>query len=478
MQKTLPALAAVFLVVIAAEVSALGSSSYKTIRLSGSIIHSFTVALDGSGDYTDIQSAINAIPSSSKGIVLIRQGVFDLNPAIKYPYKSIVVRSNLTIVGQGIDKTIVRSFPTKQPYGSSIRAMSVTSTGNIQNLVLENLTIIQNGTPDNMGWSAIDLRGGTNTNIAIKNVKITDVTGAGIEIRRFDNVTVDNCTIERAFTGIALDGGNNGLIGGNRVVNTTGDGIFLQPMSTWNLSVTDVAIERNYIENTGDTGIDVTSLSGLPPHERINIEGNELINSHMRICYAHQVNVTDNILTNGYISVDNGQGRPINVFVSRNIITTSTKVGIGFYGAENSSAIGNEINLTKPAGAIIQVGISAGIWGTGVVEGNTIVGSANYGIDFGGWGTGGESRIVLRNNTILDFGNIGIYDDNVSDGPVLVENNTIWDRSSPFASYYGIRTDNVANAWIIRYNVVYAGSVAYISAPKSQVYGNTYKPPT
>jgi hypothetical protein len=445
--------------------------------MSGLIGQSFTVALDGSGDYTNIQSAINAIPSFSKGVVLIKQGVFDLNPAINYPYKSIVVKSNLTITGEGIDKTIIRSFPAKQAYGSSVRAMSVTSTGDVENLVVENLTIIQNGTPDNLGWSAIDLRGGTNTKITIRNVKVTDITGAGIEVRQFNDVTIDNCTIERAFTGIALDGGKNGWVRDCRVVNMTGDGVFTQPMSAWNMSVTDVAIERNYIENTGDTGIDITSLSGLPPHERIRIEGNRLNNSHMRICHSRQVNVTGNTITNGYISVDNGQGRPLNVLVNGNKITTNTEVGIGFYGAENCSAIGNEVNLNEPAEGIIQTGISAGVWGTAVIEQNRVVGSANYGIDFASWGTGGQSRIVIRNNTILDFGEIGIYDNNVSDGPVLVENNTVWDMHTPFVSEYGIRTANIANVWTIRYNTVYAGIITHISAPKSQVYGNIYAPP-
>jgi hypothetical protein len=389
----------------------------------------------------------------------------------------ITVRSNLTIRGEGMDKTIVKTFPTTQPYGSNIRSMSVTSTGDIRNLVIENMTIIQNGTPDNMGWSAIDLRGGTNTNITIRNVKVTDITGAGIEIPRFNNIMIDNCTVERAFTGIALDGGKNAEARNCRIVNTTGDGIFPQPTPKWNLSVTDLLIEGNYVENSGDTGIDVTSLKGLSPHERIRIENNILNNSYIRICYAHDVNVTNNTLTNGYISVDNGQGRPVDVLVLGNTITTSTNVGIGFYGAENCSALKNQVYMTSPAGNNTQAGIAVGVWGTALIEDNTIIGSANYGIDFAGWGTGGSSRIVLRKNTILDFGDIGIYDDNVSDGPVVVENNTIWDRFSPFVSEYGIRTDNIANAWTIRYNVVYAGKVAFISAPKSQVYGNIYTPP-
>jgi hypothetical protein len=44
-------------------------------------------------------------------------------------------------------------------------------------------------------------------------------------------------------------------------------------------------------------------------------------------------------------------------------------------------------------------------------------------------------------------------------------------------SMYGIRTDYAYNAWTIRYNNVYAGRIAPISAPKSKLYGNSYEPP-
>jgi len=437
----------------------------------------YIVALDGSGNFTDIQKAINAVPLSSQGLIIVKKGLYDLNPTMKYPYKSIVVRSNLTIIGEGIDKTIVRSFPTKQPYGSSIRAMSIASTGNIQNLVIENLTIIQNGTPDNMGWNAIDLRGGTNRDVVMRNVKVTDVTGAGIGIPRFTNLTIDGCIVERAYTGINLNGGSKCLLKNSRVSNVTGDGIFPQSSTSFNVSITDLIIDSNYVENAGDTGIDVTGASGVPPHDRIVIKGNYLKNTHIRISNAQNITVSGNTLENSFIEADAGQVKPTNVTVESNIITTSTKVGIGFYGSKDCRAINNKIYFVAPAIGKTQVGIAAGIWGTGLIEGNTVTNSSNYGIDFASWGTGGESRITIRNNTLIDSRSIGIYDDAVSDGPVVVENNTIWDRRSPFVSKYGIRTDYAYNAWTIRYNRVYAGSIAAISAPKSKLYGNIYEPP-
>ena len=437
----------------------------------------YTVALDGSGNFTDIQKAIDAVPLSSQGLIIVKKGLYDLNPALKYPYKSIVVRSNLTIRGEGIDKTIVRSFPTKQPAESSIRAMTITSTTNIQNLVMENLTVIQNGTPDNMGWNAIDLRGGSNKNIVMRRIKVTDSTGSAISIPRFNNLTIDGCITERSYTGITLKGGSKALIKSSRVLNTSGDAIFLQPLTSFNISATDVTLDGNYVENAGDTGIDITSLNGVPPNDRILLKNNYIRNAHIRVSNSQNVTISSNTLENGFVSVDAGQVKPTNITVKGNTITTSTKVAIGFYGSRNCSAIDNKIYFVGSAAGKSQAGISAGILGTGLIEGNTVVNSSNYGIDFASWGTGGQSRITIRNNTLIDFKDIGVYDNARSCGPVVVENNTIWDTRNPFVSRYGIRTDYTYSVWTIRYNRVYAGSIAAISAPKSKVYGNIYEPP-
>lgn len=447
-------------------------SSYGSIRQ----VYRYVVALDGSGDFTDVQSAINAVPAGAKGIIEIKEGIYDLNPKMKYPYKSIIVKSNLTIRGAGIDETIIRSFPSKQPPGSKVRAPTILSQTDIENLVIEDLTVIQNGSPDNLGWSCIDLRGGVNINITIRNVKVTDVTGAGILVSKFANLRIENCIIEEVWTGIALNGGTKGLVKGNRIVNTAGDGIFPQTLSA-GPPVTDTIIEDNYLENIGDTGIDITSRSNVAPHERITAQRNVLKNASVRVSYAYNIKLVGNTIENGYICIDAGQGTPINITVEKNKITSSDRAGIVFSGAKDSQAINNEIYMTNPMQGITQCGISAAIWGAGRIEGNIIVGAANYGINFNGWRLGGSSRITIKGNKILDFGDIGIYDDGLNQGPVLIENNTIWDRRIPFISRYGIRTDYAANKWTIRYNRVYAGSVAYISAPGSTVYDNVYEPP-
>lgn len=473
-KKTSLALTISTLVLIVLEANA-STSPFREIPSYGSIesVHYIVVALDGSGDFIDIQSAINAATASTRHVIKVKAGIYDLNPNMKYPYNSIVVKNNIIIRGDGKDQTVIRSFPTQQPYGSNIRAITISSQSDINNLIIEHLTVIQNGTPDNMGYGAIDLRGGTNTNITIRNVKITNVTGAAIAIRNFNNVVIEDCVVERAWTGIALNGGSNAQVKGNRIVDVTGNAIFPQAVG---MPVTDLVIEDNYMENVGDVGIDVTGAKAYPPHERILVQGNTLKGGHIRVSQSHDVQIRNNtIYDGGYITVDAGQGRPSNVTIENNNITTSYKTAIGFYGAQDSRAINNGVTMEPPKARTVQCGISAGIWGIALIEGNIIINSTNYGINFAGYSLGGRSNITIRGNTILDFGDIGIYDDALHQGSYLIEGNVILDSHDPFVSRYSIRTEDTTNRWTIRNNRVYAGSISFISAPNSNVYNNIYE---
>lgn len=430
---------------------------------------SFVVALDGSGNFDDIQAAIDAVPANTIGTIIIKAGLYELNPMYHYPFKTIAVKSNIILRGAGIDKTIIRSFPDKQPYAAEIRWPTILNKGDIQDVIVENMTLIQNGTPDNMGYNTVDFRWGTATNVVIRNVKVRDSTGAAISVPSYNYLTIENVDIETAYTGIAIGQGTYGTVKNSRVVNTSGDGIF--PRAT----AKDLTIIGNYVEGAGDTGIDVTAPKEQSAHERILIKGNTLKNTHIRVSNAMHVLIEGNTFEgNSYVDADGGQVRPVNVTVKGNRFTSSSKAAIWFLGVQEGKAIGNMIQMTPTT--VTQSGILAAIYGTGLIEGNTIIGG-NYGISFADWWMGSDAQLTIRENTILDFATVGIWDDGKGQGPVLVENNVIWDRRAPFVSKYGIRTDYIKNRWTIRYNQVYAGSTAFISAPYSTLVGNIYAPP-
>jgi hypothetical protein len=257
------------------------------------------------------------------------------------------------------------------------------------------------------------------------------------------------------------------------IYNTGGDAIF--PQSTeYTGPVNDLRIEGNYMENIGDTGIDITSTKGVPPHQRITAINNVLVNAHIRVSNAEDISIIGNTMQGwGFIDIDNGAGVPRNIIVDNNLVQTTSSVALGFYGARDCQATNNRILML---GGSSQSGVVAAIRGVGLIENNIIEGSQDYGISFAGWGLGGDAQLTIRKNTISGFSNIGIWDNGLNQGPVLIENNTIVDPNTPFLSSYGIRTDYESNSWTIQYNRVYAGSTTYISAPGSSVYGNVFAP--
>jgi polygalacturonase len=275
----------------------------------------YVVALDGSGDFTDIQSAIDAVPPTALGTIIVKSGIYDLNPQYYYPYKSIVLKSNIILRGEGIDQTIIRSFPDKQPYGSNIRRTTIIADEQLDNVIIENLTVIQNGTPDLKGYGGIRL--GSCTNVIVRNVMVTDVTGEALQIS--GNALVEDCFFDRIWTGIAISGPSDGaVVRNNYIYNTGGDGIF--PQATGG-AVTNLVIENNHLEHITDTAIDITGdkTKGIR-HQNIVAIGNEIVNGSIRISGADNIQLLNNTITYGQISVDPGQGHPTNIQISGNII--------------------------------------------------------------------------------------------------------------------------------------------------------------
>jgi hypothetical protein len=62
---------------------------------------------------------------------------------------------------------------------------------------------------------------------------VTDVSGGGIAVHRYSNLLIENCMIERVWTGIVVgSNGSDALIRGNIIKNTSGDGIYLKTPQT------------------------------------------------------------------------------------------------------------------------------------------------------------------------------------------------------------------------------------------------------
>jgi hypothetical protein len=411
-------------------------------------------------DFTSIQSAINyANTTPEPDTIYIKEGVYTEN--------RIKLYSNIKIIGDGIDKTIIKNKPYNSTLGE--RADILTSDTPLENVQIENLTVDTLGIPDNLGSSAIIFRNGPNKNIIIRNVKSINAFGTGIAALNVENFVIENCFTNNTWTGIRFIG-KNGLVRNNTVLNTKGDGIFPSSDIRLNLSVTDTIIENNYVENIGDTGIDVTASKNTTPHERIFVIGNRLRNAGVRISNALNITFARNFIKYGTISVDTGQGRPINITIENNSIE-SFKYGISLGGPINVTVRNNIIHLIPSEDK--QVGIASGVWQSSIIQNNVVLNPKNYCIDFNNWGVGGRGNTIIENNTLINCGDVGIYDTNVSVGKVLIKGNMIFDFKN--SSRYSILTDRESNVWNITGNWIYNKSIL---APNSVIFDNKYSYPS
>ena len=396
-------------------------------------------------DFPDIQSAIDALPPPPEmNDILVRQGLYDLIPdpaAIPaYPYTPLYVKPYLKWHGEGIDRTIIRMFPEKQPPNSTFRGDMIQASADLVDFTLEDLTIIQNGSPDNAGNGCVFYpRGVTQTNTAIRRVKITDVFCAALAVWNFQNALIEDCEIYDVWTGMALSRGSFGTLRRNTVKRTTGDAYGSGQ------HVEDMVIEHNHFEDIGDTAIDFASQSwveGNTPHDRLVARYNTLINGGIRVTWSNDVSIHDNKIVNGIVGCDAGQGRPVRIEYRGNTIESNRETAIRYSGALDSSIIGNTIRMTPPEDpAVIQTAVRAGIWGTGIVEGNRIYDPKDNGIDFADYRLGGGANITIRNNDVFGFGDLGIWDNAKLQTVVSILENRIW--SDKPTARWGIFTEYI-----------------------------------
>jgi parallel beta-helix repeat protein len=390
------------------------------------------VDINGQGYSTNIQAAINSL-SDSGGLVYVKSGLYDLNG------QTLIVKSRLTLVGSGIGKTIIQLYPAKHTANMSIE-YAVASNSKIEGLTLQDFTVVQNVVPVNH-HGAIFL-GSTNTDVTIRNVKVTDASGGGIAIHSYNNVLVENCIVQRTWTGIVVGtNGSNAVIRGNTITDTTGDGIYPEDASR------NVLIENNYLQNIGDTAIDV-SCPTPGTHVNTIVRNNTVQDGSIRVSNAYNVLVIGNYV-GGKISVDAGQGYPHNVSVIDNKIVSSYEVGIAFLGAFDSIAEDNVVIMTKPDANVTQSGVYAAFWHSGIIQNNTITNPANYGISFQNYALGSGNNITITGNSIQNYGTYGLWDDNRHSETIYVTNNT-------FTSVNGTRTIYVQcsdNHWVITGNI-------------------------
>ena len=60
----------------------------------------YVVAIDGSGDFSDMTSALNAVKPEGQALIYIKNGI--------YNEKLVIDKPDITLVGEDMEKTVLR----------------------------------------------------------------------------------------------------------------------------------------------------------------------------------------------------------------------------------------------------------------------------------------------------------------------------------------------------------------------------------
>ncbi len=304
----------------------------------------FIVALDGSGDFDDIQEAIDALPNTG-GEIYIKEGTYEPNEKIK------ILKSNVSLIGSG-NSTIIK--PKINDYIIQIG----NGTTTLSKIVISDLQIDginQTGYPAN----GIYINGGASnyiTETIIKNCNIKNCYWTNIYLEYTENCIIENnlCVSTRVthsiftdnynlyikISGNILDSGTNGLTMWSNTQYSTIDENIIRNMALYGMELWPVnysSITGNITEANGDTqirlicwGVSVTGNIAkdgggkgfeLSSGNESTITGNVSLNNTTD---GFNINSNNNTIISSNISKDNGgTGIILDAYTDRNIVTSN-----------------------------------------------------------------------------------------------------------------------------------------------------------
>jgi len=271
------------------------------------VVANFIVAADGSGDFSNIQSAIDALPTSG-GTAYVKGGTYMLDKLL-----TIINRSKVWLIGEGYNTKLTRSS------GLTLRIENVTNL-NIRKLHFHHLTNdhyeaisvrgINDGITIDSNWFTrdqgplqkyVDLvffnPNGTTKNLQIKNNFFQYAQIDAMAIKKVIGGTIENNTI--------LDTATNS-------VNSLGSGMTIEQSF-------NIAIFGNYIKRTENQSMGGINIFGNS--KEIRVERNTITNVEWGVNLDHVSNilVKGNIITDSFSSGVRVEDA-LNVTISENYI--------------------------------------------------------------------------------------------------------------------------------------------------------------
>ena len=131
-----------------------------------------------------IQKAIDNVYNEGGGVVFLKKGTHILN-------STITLKSNITLIGEGRDKTILL-----QGEGIDNAAFNIEDKPQVTDLVIKDLTLKGKREGKVNGILFRGRNESRHTRVMLQNIDVTDWSAQGVHMKRTDNVIMDNCNFQ------------------------------------------------------------------------------------------------------------------------------------------------------------------------------------------------------------------------------------------------------------------------------------------
>ncbi|AUC23586.1 hypothetical protein BTO15_16415 [Polaribacter sejongensis] len=131
-----------------------------------------------------IQKAIDNVYNEGGGVVFLKKGTHILN-------STITLKSNITLIGEGRDKTILL-----QGEGIDNAAFNIEDKPQVTDLVIKDLTLKGKREGKVNGILFRGRNESRHTRIMLQNIDVTDWSAQGVHMKRTDNIIMDNCNFQ------------------------------------------------------------------------------------------------------------------------------------------------------------------------------------------------------------------------------------------------------------------------------------------
>lgn len=265
------------------------------------------VALDGTGDFSSIQPALNDLPSDG-GVIYVKEGTYNITE------KLVINKQNVALIGAGMGTHVTTD--------EDINLVDVTHN----HFRIQDMRFTGSGNLD-YGGSALNIRAGYGF---VLNVWIDSASANGIALLSSGEYTfVYNCLITASkLSGIGVWGDSNMIIG-NLITSNTTFGVYVQ-------SCEKNMIANNVVESNVATGIQLQAADNCV------ITGNVCRDNDYNDAGTYHgiaVDLSDNNIVVGNRCYDNDDyGIEIGASSSKNNVSANICVGNTSGGVSDSGA--------------------------------------------------------------------------------------------------------------------------------------------